>query len=74
MEAKLNDILNIREHPSHTSRLVGQTPANGKCIEYLGNSANAGGYVWIRVEYAGPEGWANSAFLTEDYDCFQKAG
>jgi hypothetical protein len=59
VHVRSNDVLNIREHPTDGSRIIGIIPPGGRRIAYLGK---AHGY-WIFVRYGDTEGWVNRNFV-----------
>ncbi|MCK5720773.1 MAG: protein kinase [Thiomargarita sp.] len=59
------DILNIREFPGHMTAIIGQIPANGKCILYIDKYQSLGNNLWVKIRYQKTTGWVNTHYLTE---------
>lgn len=59
---RYNDVLNVREFPTSSARIVGSIPPDGRGISTTGD--RNGSFVW--VEYRGMTGWANARFLSLD--------
>jgi len=57
------DVLNVRESAGTTNDVVGEIPAVGICVEYLGNFRFRKGGLWVKIRYKKIEGWVNSHYL-----------
>jgi hypothetical protein len=58
-----NDVLNVRSAAGADNRIVGTIPANGTGIRITGASVQAGGGVWVPIQYQEISGWVNSKYL-----------
>lgn len=56
---KANDKLNVRAAPTHTARIVGRIPPNGREIEIIGKGRG----VWVKIAYGRTKGFVNRQFL-----------
>lgn len=54
-----NDVLNIREYPTTSSRILEMIPPDGHGIEYLCRRSGS----WLFVQYGRAQGWASGNFL-----------
>ena len=61
-----NDVLNVRSADGADSPIVGTIQANGTGIRLTGASVQAGGGVWVPIQYQGISGWVNSKYLEPD--------
>jgi uncharacterized membrane protein len=62
------DGLNMRTQPGTGGNVVAVLPANAKGLITLGQEQKAGNSVWIKVAWAGQQGWVNKYYLREDVD------
>jgi hypothetical protein len=56
---KANDTLNIRAAPSHTARIVGRIPPNGREIEIIDRGRGS----WVKIYYRRTTGFVNRRYL-----------
>ncbi|HPY41407.1 MAG TPA: SH3 domain-containing protein [Thiolinea sp.] len=63
-----DDGLNMRTQPGTGGSVVAVLPANAKGLIALGEEKQAGNSVWIKVTWAGQQGWVNKYYLREDVD------
>lgn len=54
-----NDVLNIRAAPTHTARIVGRIPPNGREIEIIAPGRGQ----WVKISYRRVQGFVNRRFL-----------
>jgi uncharacterized membrane protein len=54
-----NDKLNVRAAPTHTARILGRIPYNGRGIEIIAKGRG----VWVKVSYGRLQGFVNRQFL-----------
>lgn len=63
-----DDGLNMRTQPGTGGSVVAVLPANAKGLIALGQEQKTGNSVWIKVTWAGRQGWVNKYYLREDVD------
>lgn len=56
---KWNDKLNVRAAPTHTARIVGRIPPNGREIEII----DRGRGQWVKIAYGRMKGFVNRRYL-----------
>lgn len=74
-----NDVLNIREAPNASAKIVGKIPAGTKavanandieCPDVITKGAPKECFTgWCKVGYKGVTGWVNCKFLEESTEC-----
>lgn len=63
-----DDGLNMRTQPGTGGSVVAVLPANAKGLVGLGQEQKSGNSVWVKVAWAGRQGWVNKYYLREDVD------
>ncbi|MFZ1342176.1 SH3 domain-containing protein [Thiothrix eikelboomii] len=63
-----DDGLNMRTQPGTGGSIVAVLPANAKGLIVLGQEQKTGNSVWVKVAWAGRQGWVNKYYLREDVD------
>lgn len=63
-----DDGLNMRTQPGTGGSVVAVLPANAKGLIVLGQEQKTGNSVWVKVAWAGRQGWVNKYYLREDVD------
>lgn len=63
-----DDGLNMRSQPGTGGNVVAVLPANAKGLIVLGQEQKTGNSVWVKVAWAGRQGWVNKYYLREDVD------
>lgn len=63
-----DDGLNMRTQPGTGGSVVAVLPANAKGLIVLGQEQKTGNSVWVKVAWAGYQGWVNKYYLREDVD------
>lgn len=63
-----DDGLNMRTQPGTGGNVVAVLPANAKGLVALGQEVKTGNSVWVKVAWAGQQGWVNKYYLREDVD------
>lgn len=63
-----DDGLNMRTQPGTGGSVVAVLPANAKGLVGLGQEQKSGNSVWVKVAWAGQQGWVNKYYLREDVD------
>lgn len=58
IDTTANDVLNVREFPTVSSRIVGVIPPDARDVEFLLEERNG----WLFVHYRRFEGWASARF------------
>jgi uncharacterized membrane protein len=56
---KANDKLNVRAAPTHTARILGRIPPNGREIEIIARGRGQ----WVKISYGRLQGYVNRTFL-----------
>ncbi|MDM8558961.1 serine/threonine protein kinase [Candidatus Parabeggiatoa sp. HSG14] len=65
----IDDTLNVREFPGHSSKKVAKVPRKEKCIQFLNHYRLVNSHVWVKIQYKGGQGWVNSSYLWESEHC-----
>lgn len=60
-----DDVLNLREKPQPTSKLVSSIPANSVGIRSTGKQAIVGKGTWLEITFLGKSGWVNARYVGE---------
>ncbi|HMT92733.1 SH3 domain-containing protein [uncultured Thiothrix sp.] len=63
-----DDGLNMRTQPGTGGSVVAVLPANAKGLIGLGQEQKSGNSIWVKVAWAGQQGWVNKYYLREDVD------
>lgn len=63
-----DDGLNMRTQPGTGGSVVAVLPANAKGLVGLGQEKKDGNSIWVKVAWAGQQGWVNKYYLREDVD------
>lgn len=63
-----DDGLNMRTQPGTGGNVVAVLPANAKGLIGLGQEQKSGNSIWVKVAWAGRQGWVNKYYLREDVD------
>ncbi len=63
-----NDVLNMRESPCPTARIVAKLPYDTKGIKITGNSRRIGGQTWVPITHTNISGWVNQSYLYQERD------
>lgn len=63
-----DDGLNMRTQPGTGGSVVAVLPANAKGLIGLGQEQKSGNSIWVKVAWAGRQGWVNKYYLREDVD------
>lgn len=63
-----DDGLNMRTQPGTGGSVVAVLPANAKGLVVLGQEQKTGNSTWVKVAWAGKQGWVNKYYLREDVD------
>jgi|GEM_PF-896756 uncharacterized membrane protein len=63
-----DDGLNMRTQPGTGGSVVAVLPANAKGLIVLSQEHKTGNSVWVKVAWAGYQGWVNKYYLREDVD------
>ena len=63
-----DDGLNMRTQPGTGGSVVAVLPANAKGLVAVGQEQKTGNSVWVKVAWAGRQGWVNKYYLREDVD------
>ena len=57
-----NDVLNIREHPTSHSSIIGIIPPDSRAVTILGEAVGG----WERVRYGQIDGWVSKKFVVPE--------
>jgi uncharacterized protein YgiM (DUF1202 family) len=57
-----NDVLNIREHPTAESSIIGIIPPDSRDVTILGEAVGG----WMHVRYGQIEGWVSMKFIVPE--------
>lgn len=63
-----DDGLNMRTQPGTGGSVIAVLPANAKGLIGLGQEQKSGNSIWVKVAWAGRQGWVNKYYLREDVD------
>ncbi len=61
-----DDGLNMRSQPGVGGTVVIVLPSNAKGVLALGEERKSGNSTWIKISWAGKQGWVNKYYLSED--------
>jgi hypothetical protein len=74
-----NDVLNVREKPNASSKIIGAIPSNTRSVQNANdtecpdaptkNMPKECGSGWCKVKYKAVVGWVNCRFLEIPNDC-----